>query len=59
MACLLTKPVCCPVVLQLQTRQQQMEGELASKQQQAGELVKDFKSVEDQVDKVRAAHAVP
>lgn len=50
-------PVCCfpgsswdP---QLQLRQQQLEGELAAKQQQAGDLVKDFKAVEDQVDKVR------
>jgi hypothetical protein len=38
---------------QLQSRQQQLEGELATKQQQAGDLVKDFKAVEDQVDKVR------
>jgi hypothetical protein len=29
-----------------------MQGELSTKQQQAGHLVKDFKAVEDQVDKV-------
>jgi hypothetical protein len=40
------------VTPQLQSRQQQLEAELVSKQQQAGELVKDFKAVEDQVDKV-------
>lgn len=42
----------CAVTAQLQSRQQQLEAELASKQQQAGELVRDFKAVEDQVDKV-------
>lgn len=42
------------VFLQLELRQQQMQSELLTKQQQAGDLVKDFKAVEDQVDKVRA-----
>lgn len=52
--CVLCRPMLCCLgsLLQLQSRQRQMEGELASKQQQAGELVKDFKAVEDQVDKV-------
>lgn len=43
--------VCC-VGLQLTSRQQQMQTELTAKQQQAGELVRDFKAVEDQLDKV-------
>lgn len=35
-----------------------MEGDLTSKQQQAGDLVKDFKAVEDQVGKVRVCGGV-
>jgi len=45
--------VLCCVGLQLTSRQQQMQTELTAKQQQAGELVRDFKAVEDQLDKVR------
>lgn len=46
---LLVTPFCC---LQLQSRQLQLEADVASKQQQADDLVKDFKAVEDQIDKV-------
>lgn len=40
---------------ELTSRQQQMQTELTAKQQQAGELVRDFKAVEDQLDKVYRA----
>jgi hypothetical protein len=43
----------CP---QLQAQRALLEAQLAGKQAAAEELVRDFKAVDDQVDKVRASH---